>query len=247
MQHLKQLLNLSNQIRKDTESKCKIDNVERYVTGFNSWTWNTSVITSPIWRGAMFESSVIANASFFLAIHGFYEEACSLFRGIIDGFLARLYWDEKDKSGKLKKWEKNNGRSTNEYWEWESGSTKEYPRNNNIKELLGEKNLIKKYDEKYHSWDEIDGIFKKLDKFVHGRPESRHYDYATRSSSNITEFKKKQFDEWHRYLKIIYCIISILSILHYPELISSFYIKEFKELEPAAYRKVKNIIDQNKN
>lgn len=243
MQHLRQILNIANQIRKDTESNCDIDDIERYITGFNSWTRDAPVPTRPIWETAMFESSVVANASFFLAIYGFYEEACSLIRGIIDGFLTRLYFDEKNRSGELKKWQQNNGRSSNEYWDWESGHTDKYPDyNKDIKRLLKEKNLIKKYDKKYCLWNDIDNLFKKLNKFVHGRQETRHYDFATRSSSNVPEFKKKHFDEWYEYLKYAYGIISILSLLQYPELFNNNYIKEFKELEPEIYKRIENIL-----
>jgi len=244
VQHLKQLLNIANQIRKDTESNYKIDNIERYITGFNSWLREPPIPSRPIWGTAMGESSsAIANASYFLTIHGFYEEACSLLRGIIDGFLARLYWDEKDKSEKLKKREQNNGRSNNKYWEWESGSTKMYPKyNDDIKRLLKEKSLIKKYDEKYCLWNDIEELFRKLDKFVHTRPETRHYPFATRSSLGITEFKKKHFDEWCEYLKFVYRIISILSLLQYTDLFNSNYVKEFKELEPETYKRIEDIL-----
>ena len=243
MQHLKQLLDIAKQIRKDTESNCGINNIERYITGFNSWTRDAPVPTRPIWETAMGESSVIAHASYFLAVHGFYEEACSLIRGIIDGFLTRLYWDEKDRSEKLKKWHQNDGRSTNEYWEWESSHTDKYPDyNKDIKRLLKEKSLIQKYDEKYCLWNDISDLKIKLNKFVHGRPETRHYNFATRSSSNITGFKKKHLDEWYEYLKFAYGIISILSLLQYPELFNNNYIKEFKELEPEVYKKIENIL-----
>lgn len=242
MQHLKQLLNIANQIRKDTETNCNVDDIERYITSFNSWLREPLIPSRPIWEAAMFESSAIAHASFFLAMHGFYEEACSLIRGIIDGFLTRLYFDEKDRNEKLKKWQQNNGRSTNEYWEWESGYTNKYPKYGEIKNLLGVKSLIKKYNEKYCLWNNIEKLFSKLNKFVHGRPETRHYDFATRSSSNITEFKKKHFDEWFEYLKFVYCIISIFSLLQYKELFNSNHGKEFKELEPETYKRIENIL-----
>ena len=243
MQHLRQILNIANQIRKDTESNCNIDDIERYITGFNSWTRDAPVPTRPIWETAMFESSIIAHASYFLAVHGFYEEACSLIRGIIDGFLTRLYFDEKDRSGELKKWQQNDGRSTNEYWDWESGRTDKYPKyKEDIKKFLREKILIKKYDKKYCLWNDISDLKRKLNKFVHGRPETRHQGFATRSSSNITGFKKKHFDEWHEYLKFTYGIISILSLLQYPKLFNNNYIKEFKELEPETYKKIENIL-----
>lgn len=242
MQHLKQLLNIANQIRKDTESNYKIDDIERYIAGFNSLLREPPIPSRPIWGTAIIESSAIANVSYFLAVHGFYEEACSLLRGVIDGFLTRLYFDEKDRSKKLKKWQQNNGRSTNEYWEWESGHTNKYPKYKEIKELLEVKSLIKKYNEKYCLWDSIGKLFNKLDKFVHGRPETRHYGFATRSSLNLTKFKKKHFDEWFEYLKFVYCIISIFSLLQYKELFNSGYGKEFKELEPETYKRIENIL-----
>ncbi|MCL4385339.1 MAG: hypothetical protein M1326_03370, partial [Cyanobacteria bacterium] len=237
MQHLEQLLIIANRIRKDTESNCNINNIERYITGFNSWTRDAPVPTRPIWETAMFDASAIAHASYFLVVHGFYEEACSLIREIIDGFLTRLYFDERDRIGELEKWQQKDGRSTNEYWEWESGDEDNYPNyKKDIKKLMEGKGLIKKYDKKYSLWNDIEELFRKLGKFVHGRPETRHYDFASRSSSNITEFKKKHFDEWYEYLKSAYCIISILSLLQYKELFDSNYIKEFKELEPGFFK-----------
>lgn len=240
MEYLEQLISKTNQIRKDTESKFNIIKVIKYVNGFNSWTRDAPVPARPIWETAMFEASAITNASFFLAIHGFYEEACSLLRGIIDGFLTRLYWDEKDRKGTIKIY-KQNGRSTNEYWEWESGTSNEYPPLKKVAETLIKRVFIKKYNDQYGLWQDIENLLKKLNKFVHGRPETRHYGYATRSSSGLTEFKEKHFEEWYKYLKKIYSIISILSILQYPDLINSAYIKEFKELEQDSYVKVKNI------
>ncbi len=244
MKSSNKIINLAIQIRKDTKSNFKIDFVEKYITGFNSWLHNPLVPARPILDTAMFESSSIAIASFFLAIHGFYEEACSLLRGILDGFLTRLYWDGKNRSGKLKKWEQSNGRSTNEYWEWESGKTKEYPDYSKIKKFLGAEDLIKKYNKNYCLWDDIGKLKSKLNKFVHTRPESRHHDRAVRSSMNITEFKKKHFDEWYNYVRSIYCIISILYILQYPELFYLKCIKEFKELEPKTFERIKSVLNK---
>lgn len=108
MQYLEELLKKTHQVREATEDSCEIDAVERYATGFNSWLQHDALmLTSPIWDTALFESSVLAGASFFLVVHGFYEEACAILRAVLDGFLTRLYWNTKHKNGKLREWKEH--------------------------------------------------------------------------------------------------------------------------------------------
>lgn len=78
VQYLERLLEKTCKVREATEDNCEIDAVERYATGFNSWLHHAPVPARPIWGTALFESSVLAGASFFLAVHGFYEEACAI-------------------------------------------------------------------------------------------------------------------------------------------------------------------------
>lgn len=241
MQYLEQLVAKASQVRQLTESSCPIDPVERYATGFNSWLHYAPVPARPIWETALFESSTRAEASYFLALHGFYEEACAVLRGLLDGFLARLYWDTLHKNGKLKEW-REKGRSTNKYWEWESGKTKKYPK---LKEiwctLLGE-HWIGRYNQRYGLKAELDEELAMLNRFVHGRPDSRHYSGASRSSLGNIEFKREHFEEWYEHLRTVYRLVSVLSILQYPELLGSTRGQEFRALEPEAAGRVTSVL-----
>jgi hypothetical protein len=233
MRYLEQLLTKATQVRRLTESSCPVDRAEGYVTGFNSWLHHAPVPARPIWETALFESNVLAEASYFLAAHGFYEEACALLRGLLDGFLARSYWDVLDKNGKLKQW-RQGGRSTNEYWEWESGKTDKYPRLKEIwRALLGE-HWIGSYDQRYGLKAQVKEELTRLNRFVHGRPETRHYSGASRSSLANIEFKIERFEEWYEHLRTAYRLVSVLSILQYPELLGSAGGQEFRALEPEA-------------
>jgi hypothetical protein len=242
MQYLEQLLTKAAQVRRLTESSCPIDRAERYVTGFNSWLHHAPVPARPIWETALFESSVLAEASYFLAAHGFYEEACALLRDLLDGFLARSYWDALDKNGKLKKW-REGGRSTNEYWEWESGRTEEYPKSKEIWRTLRGESRILTYDRRYGLKAQVDEEFTTLNRFVHGRPETRHHSGASRSSLCNIELSREHFEEWHVHLRIVYRLVSALSILQYPELLEGTQEQEFRALDPAAADRVISVLE----
>ena len=233
MQYLDQLLTKAAQVRRLTESSCPIDRAERYVTAFNSWLQRAPVPARPIWETALFESSVLAEASYFLATHGFYEEACALLRGLLDGFLARSYWDALDKNAKLRKW-REGGRSTNDYWEWESGRTEEYPKLKQIWRTLRGESRILTYDRQYGLKAQVDEELTTLNRFVHGRPESRHHSAASRSSLCNIELSTEHFEEWHVHLRIVYSLVSVLSVLQYPELLKGTQEQEFRALDPLA-------------
>ncbi len=242
MQYLEQLVAKANQVRQLTEPSCRIDPVERYATGFNSWLHSPPVPARPIWETALFECSVLAEASYFLAAHGFYEEACALLRGLLDGFLARSYWDALDKNGKLKKWGEG-GRSTNEYWEWESGKTEKYARSKETwRTLLGE-HWIGRYNRRYGLKAEVEEELRTLNRFVHGRPETRHYPGASRSSLCDIEFRKRHFDEWYEHLRIVYRVVSVLSILQYPDLLEGAHEQKFRALDPAAADHITSVLE----
>jgi len=241
MQYLEQLLIKATQVRRLTESSCPIDRTEAYVTGFNSWLHHAPVPARPIWETALFESSVLAEASYFLAAHGFYEEACALLRGLLDGFLARSYWDVLDKNGELKKW-RQGGRSTNQYWEWESGKTGKYPRLVDVWHALLGEHRIASYDQRYGLKAQVKEELARLNRFVHGRPETRHYSGASRSSLANIEFKMERFEEWYEHLRTAYRLVSVLSFLQYPELPGSTGGQEFRALEPEAAHQVAGVL-----
>lgn len=200
------------------------------------------VPTRPIWETALFEAGVLADASYFLAVHGFYEEACAMLRGLLDGFLTRLYWDTVQKNGKLDCWSEN-GRSTNRYWEWESGKRHAYPKVPEIwNTLLGEY-WMGEYDRAHAFRAETDALLAMLNKFVHGRPESRHEPGASRSSLVNIEFSKEHFETWWGHLRSIYRLVSVLSILQYPDLMTNAGGQEFAELEPEAAARLASVFN----
>lgn len=211
--YINELLTKASKVKTATESNYALEDVERYVIDFSSWLHHAPVPARPILEGALFESSRLAEVSYFLAVHGFYEEACAVLRELLEGFLTRLYWDIKERKGNLKGWVRRDRRSTNEYWEWESGKTKSYPKlKDDIKPtLMG--------DNKVNSpiWKEITNQLASLNKFVHGRPASRHYPGASRSSLLNVEFKKKHFEEWYDHFKAVSRLVSALLIRQYPE------------------------------
>lgn len=237
---LEELTRRTSEAKEATEDNCEIDIVEKYATGFNSWLQCAPRPSRPIWETALFESSVLAGASFFLAIHGFYEEACAVLRTLLDGFLTRLYWDTQDKNGKLNRWKKN-GKLTDDYWEWESGKTNLYPKPRDIWCVLQAVKHIGEYNDRYQLKNEINSFFLDLNKYVHSRPQSRHYPGASRSSLFNVKFKKKHFDEWFEYLKAVYRLVSVLSVLQYPELLKTKYGQNFAELESKVVARVRNV------
>jgi len=230
MKYLRQLVARADQVRRLGESSYAISILERYTKGFNSWSLGSPIPARPIWDTALFECSVLAEASYFLAAHGFYEQACALLRGLLDGFLVRLHWDTLHKRGKLKQWTEA-GRTTNNYWEWESGRARTYPTLRNIwRTVLGE-DRVRRYDELYGLRSEVDEELATLSRFVHGRPRTRHYPGASRSSLCNIEFRKQHFDEWYGHLRTTYCLVSVLSVLQYPDLLGTPGGKEFTALE----------------
>ena len=242
MNYLNQLVEITSQVRKATEGNCEIEAIEVYATGYNSWLQYRPPMPRPIWEKAILEASILEGVSIFLVVHGFYEEACAILRGVLDGFLTRLYWDTQDKNGKLTEWEKN-GIRTNDYCEWETGATKSYPTSKEIWDVLRTENNIERYDKRYQLKAEIDNLLSQLNKFVHGRPQTRHYPGASRSSLINARFKKKHFYEWFEYLKAIYRLISVLSILQYPKLLETKQGKDFEELEPEVAARIRNILE----
>ncbi len=181
MENVEQLIAKAAQVRSATLAYPQFRNAEKYAKAFNSWLLNRPATgVGVIWCNAIFECSVLSEASLFLAIHGFYEEACATLRGLLDGFLTRLYWDIRNNKGELKE-RIENGRWTNDYCQWEMGTTSNYPRlRDDIWPTLLNEQRIAEYDRQHHIKTEVSSRLQVLDRFVHGRPISRHYDGAFR-------------------------------------------------------------------
>jgi hypothetical protein len=241
VEYLKELLKITEQVRELTKENYELNVVEIYVSGFNSWLQHAPIPSRPIWETALFESSILAETSVFLAMHGFYEEACAVLRMLLDGFLTRLYWDTKHKNGELAERVREDGRNTNDYWEWEGGG-RDYPSSEKIwKVLLGEDG-IKKFDQCHQLKQESNNLLSRLDKYVHGRPRTRHYPGATRASRVNVRFETKHFDEWLEQLRAVFCLVSAFSILQYPELFKTKQGHTFAAQEPQVADRLRNIL-----
>lgn len=241
MGYLEQLIGGTNKVGGTTAKLEEIDLALEYVLGFNFWNLSASLQTGAIFRDGLMESSALVETSCFLALHGFYDQACAVLRQILDDFLVRLYFDLKNRHGRLQGWVGDNGRSDNEYNAWRLGG-KEYPCMKNICSILFEEVPIKEYDKKHRLKEEILELHRTLSKYVHNRPRSRHYPGASRSSLLNIEFSKKNFDNWLEYLKDVFRIISILSILQYPELLDTEQGRKFETLEPALADNIKQAL-----
>jgi hypothetical protein len=121
---------------------------------------------------------VLAETSVFLAVHGFYEQACATLRMQLDGFLIRLYWDTLDKMEELESHPKVI-RINSDYWEWESGKADDYPKSKEVWQTLSENENFNAFDKRYMLKEEISNQTQLLHKFIHGRPPTRHYPGAT--------------------------------------------------------------------
>jgi hypothetical protein len=233
MENIEQLVDRATQVRSATLAYPQFPNAEKYAMTFNSWLLNRPTLEmGVIWCNAIFECSVLSESSLFLAVHGFYEEACAILRELLDGFLARLYWDIRNNKGELKE-RTVDGRSTNDYCEWEMGTADNYPRlKDDIWPTLLYEQRIAAYDCQQQLKAEISSRLKLLDRFVHNRPSSRHYGGASRHSSINIDFKSKHFDEWYENLREVYKHVFTLSLLPYPSLLETEIWNEFKALEP---------------
>ncbi len=231
MTYLNQLTREAEQIREATDSKFNLREVQEYIVRFGGWTspghnWDGWAI----WDNAVFESSVSAEASFFLALHGFYEEACTILRVLLDGFLYRLYWNTCARSGEVKN-KIIDGRSTNDYCEWEYGRGK-YPWRKELWDKLRTVERIRVYDSKYNLEGETNELLSHLDKFAHGRAAERFTLSNFRSSRVNVAFNEQWFGKWYEYLRAAYRLTSVLSILQYPELLEKASGLDFTALQP---------------
>jgi len=241
---LKDLVNETTKVRDVTEQDDSQIKAEEYVAGFNAWLHHDIAPSPPIWNTAMFEASALTVVSYFLAIHGFYEEATALLREVLEGFMTRLCWDSKnDQSQIIHPLQITDGKKTIDYWEWESGRTETYLSTKKIWGILFENSNIKHYQDTYQLKEEIDALLNLLNKYVHGRPDSRHSPGKTRSSLINARFNSEDFNLWFTRLRTIYGFISILSALSYPNLLKMSVADNFMILDPIATGRVKTILD----
>jgi len=240
---LKELVSETTKVREVTEQDDSQIKAEEYVSGFNAWLHHHIAPSPPIWNTAMFEASALTVVSYFLATHGFYEEATAMLREVLEGFLTRLCWDSKnDQSQSIHPLQIIEGKKTIDYWEWESGRTETYLSPRKIWSILFENSNIKHYQDTYQLKQEIDILLNLLNKYVHGRPDSRHSPGKTRSSLINARFNREDFNLWFTRLRTIYGFISILSALSYPNLLEMRVADNFMILDPIATGRVKTIL-----
>jgi hypothetical protein len=241
MSLLDDLVTAASAVREATQEAGLQMTAEEYVNGINSWLYHTIAPYPPIWNRAIFEASALTVVSYFLVAHGFYEEATALQREVLDGFLTRLYWDTLNAQGQLTQWTRG-GRTSNNYWEWETGRAETYPRPKEIWDALLKNAYVSRYENSFHIKQEIDTLLSLLNKYVHGRPQSRHTSGDTRSSLVNARFKQEEFNNWFARLRTIYGFISVLSVLSYPELLTMKVANNFESLDPEAMSRVKAIL-----
>src|SRR5574341_742383 len=230
--YIKQLLEKASQIADSTQENCDIMIVEKYYSLHNLWLRYSPVPSRPILNTAWFEAGVLAETSIFLALHGFYEQACATLRMQLDGFLTRLYWDTLDKRIGLESYYIED-RLTTGYWEWESGKVKDFPSiKNDVWPTLRKEKYLDSFDSRYQIKVDIDNQNQLLNKYIHGRPPSRHDPGSTRSSVMNIKFEKKRFDRWFELFKTNFDFMILISVLLYPEYIKQPSWREFILLTP---------------
>lgn len=242
MQYLKELSHRALQIADATGEHCDTETVGNYYYAYELWLRYTPTPEQPILMTAWFEASILSETSIFLVVHGFYEQACAALRMQFDGFLTRMYWDTLAKRDEITSYNID-GRLTNKYWEWERGEAKKYPGINNVVwPTLKKEKYVNSFDDHYNLKEDIDAQYQRLNKYIHGRPPSRHYAGATRSSRINIRFEKKHFDEWFELFVATYHLMTIISLLLYPEYLKCESWRKFILLEPDRLDQVNNIV-----
>jgi hypothetical protein len=244
MSHLLKLLEQATEVREQTLGVHDLVHLETIASGFNSWLLDLPTPgPSPIWSNAMFECNVLAESSFFLAVRGFYEQASSVLRVILDSFLARLYWDIRREDGDIEDVFHGEAKS-NEYADWELGLTRQYPGlRKEILPKLQEHRVIATYDSNFRIIETATRLLSELNLYVHNRPESRHYDGAVRSSTINVRYKDKHFDNWFGYLNSIHLLVGTFSILMYPKLVSFGVGKTLSETHSVEFESLTAFIE----
>ena len=238
--YIEQLLERSVQVASTTKDVCDIGAMEKYYSTYNLWLRHSPIPSRPILERAWFEAGILAETSIFLVIHGFYEQACATLRMQLDGFLTRLYWDTLDKRNAIKNTWKDS-RLTSNYWEWERGGEEEYPNSHKVWSILLEEEFLQSFDSRYALRADINKHNQLLHKYIHGRPQSRHSPGATRSSVINIRFEEKYFDEWFELFKDTYDLMTIVSVLLYPEYLKHSSWREFILLEPERLDQIRGV------
>lgn len=239
MSHLQKLLDKSEEVRNRTLSSHDLEEFEVHASGFNSWLLdNPTPGPSPIWHTAIFECNVLSEASFFMAVHGFYERASAALRGVLEGFLVRLYWDIKRSKSEIREWEEQ-GVQRNEYAQWELGLSRSFPGlHKSVIPLLKSHELIGNFDLRFGLLNRSIELLGSLNLYVHGRPSTRHYGGASRSSSINIEYKEKHLLEWYQALKSAHSMIGQYSILTYPYMLSFNVGSSLKNFHPNDHSRI---------
>lgn len=169
--NIRQLSQKASSIFEDTQESYDVGIVEKYYLLHNLWLHHSPVPSRPIFQTAWFEAGILTETMIFLSFHGFYEQACAILRMQLDGFMTRLCWEVLNLKGDVDQFVKD-GKYTNDYWEWESGNEKNYPRK--IYSVLRKNEKINTFDKQYGLFDDVDRHAQLLHKYVHGRPPTRH-------------------------------------------------------------------------
>lgn len=251
MEHLNLMASIANEIKEATVSAYSDTNIEQYVVSFNSLLMDRSSVQGlpmgPIWSNALFECSVLSEASYFLVVLGFYDEASALLRMMLEGFLTRMYWHIQDKKGEIKD-SFEDGKWANKYAKWELGLTGQFPSlKRDVWPTILQEPAFSSYDQKYNLKLEAETSLKSLNKFVHGRPATRHYGGATRSSSLNLRFNRKHIDEWFTNLRAVVVPIFVISFLEYPGLFATKTAAEFASLEPEHASRIREFLQSWQN
>jgi hypothetical protein len=239
---LDELEKKANEVFEQTKAQNDYNTLNQYATLYNLLLQCSPIPARPIWETAIFEASVLNEASTYLSIHGFYEEACIILRTLIDGFLTRFYWDIKHIKGNLKEFKNKNGKRSDEFIEWELVISNSYPSRKEIWNVILSEDLINRYNQKFNLKIDIQNIMNELDKFAHDRPKTRHPSITGRSSLLNIKFDVIKSKEWFKYSKLIFYHISTLSILKYPSLLNSKFAQDFNLLEPDILSNINKII-----
>jgi len=246
MSKISGLVEKASEVRRQTLDHKPSEVIEAYLTHYNAWLISShSTGVGVIWLNTVFECSVLAETSLFLSVHGFYESANATLRGLLDIFLTGLHWDISKELGRIAEYELN-GRTTNDYALWALGLGVKYPSlSKEIWPTLLANDHIRGYDARYYLRSETEALLAVLNRFVHGRPESRTYDGAFRGSTLNVLFVGHLLEDWLRNTKAVSDLVFIFSTLRYPFLIDSEITASYRERDASLVARVKEHIEEN--
>ena len=244
MEHLNLITSVASGVKEATVSEYSSTSVERYVVTFNSLILDRASAgagTGAIWDSALFECSVQSEASYFLVVHGFYEEASALLRMLLEGFLTRTYWHIRHKRGEVNDYFEDD-KWTNDYAKWVMGRVDEYPRTKEVWNTILSEPHFGTYNQKYNLRADVERVLNALNKYVHGRPTTRYQAGTGRSSSVNIRYNSKHFDEWFDNLRAVVGLVFVICLLEYPALLATKTAVEFTSLEPGQAAHVRDVV-----